>query len=101
MASFRRSSGGSLIVVGTGITGINQVTLEALGAIKSADLLYYVANDPLTEAWLKDVNPSAATLSDLYGEGKPRNVTYVEMAARVIRAVKNGARVCVALYGHP
>jgi len=92
---------GSLVVVGTGITGINQITLEALGAIDGAERLFYIANDPVTEAWLRSRNPSAATLSDLYARGKPRHVTYAEMAARVVLAVEDGARVCVAVYGHP
>ena len=92
---------GSLLVVGTGITGVGQITLEALGAIEQADQLFYIANDPITEAWLKQRNASAATLSDLYAEGKSRQATYAEMAARVVLAVRSGLRVCVAVYGHP
>lgn len=94
-------SSGSLLVVGTGITGVGQVTLEAVEAIESADQLFYIANNPFTEAWLKHRNPSAQTLSDLYSEGKDRSVSYVQMAARVVRAVRKGLHVCVALYGHP
>ena len=96
-----RSRRGSLVVVGTGITGINQTTLEALAAIDGAERLFYIANDPVTEAWLRSRNSSAATLSDLYARGKPRHTTYAEMAARVVLAAEGGARVCVAIYGHP
>src|SRR5262249_35453517 len=97
----RLSSPGSLLIVGTGITGVGQITLEALGAIEQADRLYYIANDAITEAWLRQRNPAAQTLSDLYARGKARHLTYVEMAARVIGAVRQGLRVCVAVYGHP
>jgi precorrin-3B methylase len=96
-----RSRRGSLVVVGTGITGVNQITLEALAAIETADRLFYIANDPVTEAWLRFRNASAATLSDLYARGKPRHTTYADMAARVVLAVEGGADVCVAVYGHP
>jgi hypothetical protein len=100
-ASPARSVKGSLLIVGTGITGVGQITLEALYAIEQAEQLYYIANDGITEAWLKDRNPSAQTLSDLYGESKSRQRSYVEMATRVVVAVRKGLRVCVAIYGHP
>jgi hypothetical protein len=96
-----RSRRGSLVVVGTGITGINQTTLEALAAIDNAERLFYIANDRVTEAWLRSRNASAATLSDLYAKGKPRQTTYGQMAARVVLAVEAGASVCLAIYGHP
>jgi uncharacterized protein YabN with tetrapyrrole methylase and pyrophosphatase domain len=101
MTASRRTSQGSLLVVGTGITGVGQLTLEALAAIEQADQLYYIVNDPITEAWLRQHNRSAQTLSDLYAQGKNRHATYVEMAARVIVAVRKGLCVCVAAYGHP
>jgi tetrapyrrole (corrin/porphyrin) methylase-like protein len=97
----RKRERGSLLVVGTGITGIGQLTLEAVGAIDQAERLFYLMNDPIAEAWFRQRHPSAQTLSDLYGEGKDRSVSYAEMAARVIRSVRSGYRVCVAVYGHP
>lgn len=88
-------------MVGTGIAGIGQVTLEALAAIDSADELFYVVNDAVTEAWLTLRNPTARSLAYLYAEGKDRSDTYAEMAALIIRAVLSGKRVCAVVYGHP
>jgi uncharacterized protein YabN with tetrapyrrole methylase and pyrophosphatase domain len=92
---------GSLIVVGTGITGVGQITLEAAAAIENAQKLFYISNHPTTEFWLKQRNATATTLSDLYDDGKPRSVTYREMTDRIVTAVRSGLEVCVAIYGHP
>lgn len=92
---------GSLLVVGVGITGIGQVTLEAEAAIKAADQVFYLVLERTTELWLRLANPRASTLSDLYAEGKERRQTYAEMTARIVDAVRQGQRVCAVFYGHP
>ncbi len=92
---------GSLLVVGTGITGAGQTTLDAVTAIQDADYLFYCVVEPTTELWLRGLNPAATTLSDLYEEGKARTKTYADMTARIVTAVRSGLRVCVAFYGHP
>lgn len=96
-----RGRKGSLVVVGTGIAGPSQLTLESLAAIDSADRVMYVVDDAVTERWLKWRSPSAVTLADAYAVGKDRLTTYVEMAARLIRAVQSGLNVCCVVYGHP
>lgn len=92
---------GSLSVVGVGITGLTQATLEAVGFIEQAERLFYLVLDPLTEHWLRSLNPNATTLADLYGRDKPRRRTYHEMAARIAGAAIEGHRVCAVFYGHP
>jgi uncharacterized protein YabN with tetrapyrrole methylase and pyrophosphatase domain len=92
---------GSLVVVGTGIRVIAQTTLEAVAHIKGAETLFYLVSDLVTEGWLKRLNPSARTLSDCYEEGKPRYLTYREIVARIMAAVRSGSRVCAVFYGHP
>jgi uncharacterized protein YabN with tetrapyrrole methylase and pyrophosphatase domain len=63
-------------------------------------LLYLVAN-PVTEAWIRELNPRAESLSDCYAVGKPRRDSYAQMVERILSAVRAGANVCVAFYGHP
>ena len=94
-------SRGSLIVVGTGITGVGQTTLEAVAAMEQADKLFYLVIDPVTELWIRQRNPIASSLADLYGPDKHRSRTYKEMADRLVASVKSGLRVCAAFYGHP
>jgi Tetrapyrrole (Corrin/Porphyrin) Methylases len=92
---------GSLIVVGTGITGVGQTTLEAVACMQQAERLFYSVVEPTTELWIRGLNPQAISLSDLYGERKPRAETYAEMTGRLVTAVHDGFQVCAAFYGHP
>jgi uroporphyrin-III C-methyltransferase len=92
---------GSLVVVGVGINGAPQTTLEAVDAIKRADRVFYVVPDPVTKCWIESLNPVSATLDDLYVEGKNRRVTYAEMVDRLTASVIEGHRVCAVFYGHP
>lgn len=96
-----RSKRGSLLVVGTGINGVGQTTLEAVDAMERAEMLFYCVVEPTTRLWIQQLNPSAVSLSDLYEEGKKRSKTYAEMTERLVTAVRSGRRVCVAFYGHP
>lgn len=92
---------GSLTVVGVGINGPPQTTLEAVDAIKRADRVFYVVPDPVTRCWIQALNPSSSTLDDLYAEGKDRRVTYREMVERLDASVAAGQNVCAVFYGHP
>lgn len=92
---------GSLVIVGTGINGPGQTTPEAVACIRRADKLFYAVTDPTTEFWLRQLNPTATSLSGLYAEGKKRSVTYAEMTDLIVTDVERGLAVCVAFYGHP
>ena len=92
---------GSLTVVGTGITGVGQTTLEAEACIKAADIVYYSVIEPTTEYWLRHLNPNAISFAGLYGDGKDRGATYDEMIDRLVASARSGLRVCAAFYGHP
>jgi uncharacterized protein YabN with tetrapyrrole methylase and pyrophosphatase domain len=92
---------GSLVVVGTGIKLVAQTTLEAVEQMKRADRLFYLADEPATEVWLRRLNATATSLSSHYAEGKPRELTYAQMAECLVAAVRSGLDVCAAFYGHP
>jgi len=97
----RSTRRGSLVVVGTGIRLVAQATLEAIANIKRAERVFYVVDDPVTEAWLRRLNPTSTALNHYYAEGKSRDTTYRQMATHLVNAVRAGARVCAAFYGHP
>ncbi len=97
----RSTKRGSLVVVGTGIKLIAHTTAEALDAIKRAERLFFLVDDPATEEWLRRLNATAASLREHYAEGKPRAHTYDEIASRLVAAVRSGFDVCAAFYGHP
>lgn len=92
---------GSLTVVGTGYLAAGHVTAESLSHLRAAEKLFYLVAEPATEIWLRQQNRSAESLFDCYVEGRPRQASYDEMAARVLAAVASGRDVCAAFYGHP
>ena len=93
---------GSLVVVGTGIRTVGQMTTEAIAWLKLSDKVLYVVNDPIAVETIKLLNPSGAeSLSVFYAEGKNRQISYNEMVERILECVRSGLRTCVAAYGHP
>jgi hypothetical protein len=47
------------------------------------------------------VNPVAESLHTSYSPEKARETSYLEMVERILFYIRRGAKVCVALYGHP
>jgi len=92
---------GSFIAVGIGIGGAAQTTIETVERMRAADKLYHCVIDPAVEQWLCEVNPTAESLTPLYGEGKDRAETYNEMVAAFVGSVRSGLSTCAAFYGHP
>ena len=90
------------IVVGTGIRIIGQLTLETIGWIKAMDKVLFLTADPVAEQLIQSLNPSGAeSLMRLYGENKPRMETYQQIVEYVLKNLRDGHRVCMAVYGHP
>jgi precorrin-6B methylase 1 len=96
-----RTRPGSLIVVGTGVEAISQVTLAAEGAIRTADVVLYLVSDLLTIEWIHSVNRAATSLYPLYTPGGDRYNTYLQMVELILAEVRGGRRVCAVFYGHP
>jgi precorrin-6B methylase 1 len=93
---------GSLIVVGTGIRTVGQMTLEAIAWIQVADVALYVIADPIAEEVVRTLNPRGAlSLRGYYGEGQNRMQSYEAMIEHMLSCVRAGQRTCAALYGHP
>lgn len=91
-----------LVVIGTGIRTIGQMTMESIGWIKKAEKLLYIVSDPIAEELIKTFNPPAAeSLYKFYGEGKPRIQSYNEMIDTTLGYVRQGKMVVMAAYGHP
>jgi uncharacterized protein YabN with tetrapyrrole methylase and pyrophosphatase domain len=92
---------GTLVVVGTGIRAVGQLTTEAIAWITQAERVHYVIADVVAEAAILRLNPAAESLSDLYGDGQPRADTYSRMAERILASVRAGHVTCAVFYGHP
>ena len=93
---------GELVVVGTGIRTVGQLTPAAIAWIKEASVVYYIVADPIAEATIRRLNPSGAiSLRGHYNEGGSRIDSYEAMVTTILESVRDGHRTCVALYGHP
>ena len=93
---------GSLVVIGTGIRTVGQLTIEAIAWMEIADSLLYVVADPVAEAVIKHPNPTGAdSLARYYEEGKLRIHTYNAMVEHILRCVRAGNKTVAAFYGHP
>lgn len=98
----RRTKRGSLVVIGTGIRTVGQLTVEAIAWMEKADSLPYVVGDPVAETVIKKLNPRGAfSLAVYYKEGKLRIDTYNEMVEHILRCVRSGELTVAAFYGHP
>jgi hypothetical protein len=93
--------GGSLTVVGTGISAIGQLTVEALAAVAQAEALLHVIGDPVQERAIEAINPRAQSLIGYYVEGGERHTTYESMVRHILAEVVAGRRTVAAFYGHP
>lgn len=93
---------GSLVVIGTGIKTVGQLTTEAIAWMQEADSLLYVVGDPVAEAVMKRLNPNGAvSMSNYYEEGKQRIYAYNAMVEHILRCVRGGNKTVAAFYGHP
>ena len=101
MASTAAPGAGCLIVVGTGIEALGQITPAARRAVEQADDVVYSVGDPLTVEWITSINPRAESLFSFYRPGQDRRLTYAAQAERILRSVRTGRRVCAVFYGHP
>jgi precorrin-2 methylase len=100
-SQIRPEVAGRLTVIGTGIAAISHLTLEAVGQIKNANVVFYHANSGVTASYLRRLNANTVDLYEYYGEGKVRNITYVQMAELMLREVRAGKSVAGVFHGHP
>jgi uncharacterized protein YabN with tetrapyrrole methylase and pyrophosphatase domain len=93
---------GSLVVVGTGIKTVGQMTPESIAWIEKADVVLYVVGDPIAEAAIKQLNPRGAqSMAGYYSEGESRMYAYNAMVEHILRCVRSGDTTVAAFYGHP
>ncbi len=89
-----------LLIVGTGIKSIVQVTPEAREAITRAEKVLYLLGEPFTATYVERLNPTAESLLTLYQAGESRRHAYRRIVERILECLASKS-VCVAFYGHP
>jgi hypothetical protein len=91
---------GTLVVIGTGIRLLEQLTPEAREHLVGADRAFFAGGAPHLAA-LRRLNPRLESLDEEYREDRRRLDTYAAMVNRILAPVRAGQRVCAAFYGHP
>lgn len=91
----------SLVVVGLGIKFFSHLTTEAKCYIKNSNVVFYLANEPAVQQWIKQYNPSSESLDTFYGFSPLRLYCYKAMTEHVLDALRKSQHVCLVLYGHP
>jgi hypothetical protein len=92
---------GQLIIVGSGIGSIGQLSLQAVAHIEQADVVFYVVADSATEAFIRQKNANCVDLYKFYGDGKNRMITYIQMSEEMLLHLRKGQNVVGVFYGHP
>lgn len=92
---------GRLIIAGSGIRAVGQLTLETVAWVEAADVVCYVLADPVTERWVLDHARAAEDLSRLHDPEQVRLFSYATMAARLVDHARRGKTVVGLFYGHP
>lgn len=89
------------MIVGTGIKFVSHLTTEAKAYIQKSEKVLYLVNEPAMEEWIKQNNPHAESLYNLYITHSKRLICYKAITDHIVNEVSKKQHVCVVLYGHP
>lgn len=90
-----------LIITGCGIKSLSHLTRENEAAIKQADLVLYLVNEPIIEQWLRNISNKNESLELLYFSEELRANAYKKIINHIFLAMHQHNNVCVVVYGHP
>lgn len=93
---------GRLVVIGTGIQPVGQLTNESRAWLGAADEVLHVLADPVMEGVLDRLCPGRHfSLRPYYLTDQRRRRAYDAMLQRIMEPLRAGLTVCAAFYGHP
>ena len=88
-------------LVGLGIKSIAHLTSETIASIAKADIVLYLANEPIIKEWIVQNSKISVSLDLAYSSDFKRVEAYKKVVDEVIFYLKSNDNLCVALYGHP
>jgi precorrin-2 methylase len=97
----RTRAAGRLVLVGAGVAAVSHMTLEAIGHIKAADIVFYHATNGIAAAHIRELNSNVVDLRQYHEDQKVRKITYIQMAELMLRQVRLGKNVVGVFHGHP
>lgn len=91
-----------IVIVGLGISGINQITKEGLAAIKSSKKIFYLGPNAKKDIQnLKTLDITVESIMHLYNNGEIDKVIYKRIFDYLIDAAQQFNSVCLLVPGHP
>lgn len=90
-----------LIITGCGIKSLSHLTRENEAAIKQADLVLYLVNEPIVAHWIQCKSNKNESLENLYFSEELRINAYRKICQRILLALTEHNNICVVVYGHP
>jgi precorrin-6B methylase 1 len=101
MARAQRSRRGEpvdLWILGLGIRGLSQVTVETLDVLRRCRRILHLTQQ---HEELAAINPRLVDLEEAYWTGEERPVVYERLVELVLAEVARGPEVALVSYGHP
>ena len=91
-----------LVCLGTSMFGLGAMTIDAILALASADMVFCYPPTPEHFAVIKQINSNSKDVfSMLYSKGKAFDSTYQSIIETVMDALRKGNRVAYATQGSP
>jgi len=91
----------NLIICGSGIKTLSHHTQEFAVAVKHADIVIYLVNEPILELWLQKNSKQSFSLNELYFLSSERSDSYQLIEQKVISSFECYNNICLVFYGHP
>lgn len=87
-----------LYLVGTGINGLKQITVEAMETLRKCRIVFHTTEE---HKGLLKLNSNVVDLGADYWTNEDREIVYRRLAKRIMDETKNGPGVASVIYGHP
>ena len=100
-SSSKDLTGASLVLVGSGIKFVAQLTVEAKAYLEQSPHVLYLLNEPALEHWLQSKNPNAQSLQAWYDRYPSRADSYAAITQAILEKLAQVRQLCVVVYGHP
>lgn len=90
-----------VVITGTGIKTLSHLTRESEEAIKQAQIVLHLVNEPLLESWITQNAKKSYSLEPEYFSDLNRIKAYKNIKNKILELIEAHHDICIAIYGHP
>ena len=95
------SSNGAVHILGFGVRGVAQITLETNYLLQQMEKVFHCEYDPVISEYLSNIGCTEVNLKHLYEEGRQREEVYQDICDTIIEAARSGVRCAYLAPGNP